>query len=80
MSLAKEFRLAIASKPVTFNQDLKALACVPDVRPEYLFAALVAQRDQIRDRAGEASHGTKKLDTPVLAAVSILLPSELHFR
>ncbi len=76
MSLAKEFRLAIASKPVTFNQDLKALVCVPGVRPEYLFAALVAQRDQIRDRAGEASHGTKKLDTPVLAAVSIMLPSE----
>jgi len=76
MSLAKEFRLAIASKPVAFNQDLKALSCEEDVRPEYLFASLVAQRDQIRDRATEASHGTKKLDTPVLAAVPILLPTE----
>lgn len=76
MSLAKEFRIAITSKPVAFNQDLKALRCEPDLRPEYLFAALVAQRDQIRDRATEASHGTKKLDTPVLAAVPILVPSE----
>jgi type I restriction enzyme S subunit len=76
MSLAKEFRIAISCKPVAFNQDLKALRCHPDVRPEYLFAALIAQRDQIRDRATEASHGTKKLDTAVLAAVSILLPTE----
>src|SRR5262249_48363133 len=29
MSLAKEFRVAVASRPVAFNQDLKALVCKP---------------------------------------------------
>lgn len=76
MSLAKEFRISIASKSVAFNQDLKALCCESVVEPEYLFASLVAQRDQIRDRATEASHGTKKLDTAVLAAIPVLLPPQ----
>ncbi len=74
MSLAKEFRVCITARPVSFNQDLKAFACESTVNPVYLFNALLEQRDQIRDRATEASHGTKKLDTPVLASVPILLP------
>jgi len=74
MSLAREFRLAMTSRTVCFNQDLKAIVAGPEVEADYLFHALVAQRDAIRDRAGEASHGTKKLDTPVLAATPILVP------
>lgn len=74
MSLAKEFRLAMTSRTVCFNQDLKAIVARPDVDANYLFHALVEQRDAIRDRAGEASHGTKKLDTPVLAETPILVP------
>lgn len=74
MSLAKEFRLAMTSGTVCFNQDLKAIVAGPEVEADYLFHALVAQRDTIRDRAGEASHGTKKLDTPVLASTPILVP------
>lgn len=74
MSLAKEFRLAMTSRTVCFNQDLKAIVAGPEVEADYLFHALVAQRDTIRDRAGEASHGTKKLDTPVLASTPILVP------
>lgn len=74
MSLAKEFRVCITARPVSFNQDLKAFAYEPGVDPIYLFNALIDQRDQIRDRATEDSHGTKKLDTPVLAGVLILVP------
>ncbi len=76
MSLAKEFRVAVTSRTVAFNQDLKALVSKADVVPEFLFGALIARRDEIRDRATEASHGTKKLDTAVLTAVDILLPIE----
>ena len=83
MSLAKEFRMAMTSRPVAFNQDLKALVPQSGVDAVYLFHALETQRDQIRDRATEASHGTKKLDTQVLASVPILVPSvriQDHFR
>jgi type I restriction enzyme S subunit len=75
MSLAKEFRVAITKREVAFNQDLKAFACNPDVDPEFLFYALFARRDHIRELATEASHGTKKLDTEVLAAVELPCPS-----
>ena len=76
MSLAKEFRLGLAARTVAFNQDIKALAHEPDVDPLLLFHALDAQRDQIRDKASEASHGTKKLDTPVLSEVPIVVPPQ----
>jgi len=75
MSLAKEFRVSITQREVAFNQDLKAFACAPELAPEFLFYALQAQREHIRDLATEASHGTKKLETDVLADVQIPLPS-----
>lgn len=74
MSLAKEFRVAIAMRQVAFNQDLKALECADDVHPGFLFYALLARKEYIRDLATEASHGTKKLESAVLDAVEILLP------
>lgn len=74
MSLAKEFRLGVVSRRVCFNQDVKAL--VPDCGVEslYVFHALDAQRERIRRSAGEASHGTKKLETAVLQAVEVPVP------
>ena len=74
MSLAKEFRVSITKREVAFNQDLKAFACEPDVDSEFLFYALRARREHIRDLATEASHGTKRLETDVLSAFQIPVP------
>ncbi len=74
MSLAKEFRLGLTTKEMAFNQDLKAIVGEPDVDNLMLFHALDAQRDEIRKSANEAAHGTKKLDTPVLSKVQIVVP------
>ena len=74
MSLAKECRISVVTRDMTFNQDLKALVCEPDVDSEFLFHALLALREYIRDLATEASHGTKKLDTAVLERLPILVP------
>ena len=74
MSLAKEFRVSITQREMAFNQDLKALACEKDIDSEFLFYALLARREHIRELATEASHGTKKLETEVLAAFPILVP------
>jgi type I restriction enzyme, S subunit len=81
MSLAKEFRVSLVEREMAFNQDLKAFDCKPNVDSEFLFYALLARRHHIRELATEASHGTKKLDTEVLAAFSILVPkSEVQRR
>lgn len=74
MSLAKEFRVSIVEREMAFNQDLKAFDCKADIDSEFLFYALLARRHHIRDLATEASHGTKKLDTEVLANFAILVP------
>lgn len=74
MSLAKEFRVSITQREMAFNQDLKAFRCESGIEPEFLFYALRARREHIRELATEASHGTKKLDTEVLIAVSLLVP------
>jgi type I restriction enzyme S subunit len=74
MSLAKQFRVGIVARRVCFNQDIKAL--VPDrgIEGLFLFHALYDQRDNIRQRASEASHGTKKLETAVLESLLIIVP------
>tara|TARA_R110000868_G_scaffold320902_2_gene581887 strand:- start:9514 stop:10545 length:1032 start_codon:yes stop_codon:yes gene_type:complete len=78
MSLAKEFRIAITRRPMTFNQDVKALQCAEDIDPQFLFYALKARKEYIRDLATEASHGTKKLETSTLNAVEILAPETIE--
>ena len=74
MSLAKEFRVAITKRDVTFNQDLKALLPTSVLNPVYLFFYLLSQNHAIRDSASEAAHGTKKLDMPVLEQWPIPIP------
>jgi type I restriction enzyme S subunit len=74
MILAKEFPVAIAMRPVTFNQDLKALQCEPDVDPQFLFYWLQAHSYEIRGIADEAAHGTKRLQTDRLQNLPVSLP------
>ena len=74
MSLAKEFRISLTTREMSFNQDLKALISKPGIDPVFLFYSLFARREYIRDRATEAAHGTKKLDTDVLAGVELPMP------
>ena len=74
MSLAKEFRVAITARDVTFNQDLKALLPSKKLHPEFLFYYLLSQNHPIRDSASEAAHGTKKLEMQVLEEWPLPLP------
>lgn len=75
MSLASEFRVSITKRPCTFNQDLKAVECGGDIIPEFLFYSLFAQRERIKGQAGEASHGTKKLETHTVENIRLKVPS-----
>jgi type I restriction enzyme S subunit len=77
MSLAKEFRVAMVSSPVSFNQDIKAIVPRADTDAFFLFHSLMEKRDHIRDSATEATHGTKKLDTTVLVQLPLIAPPEV---
>lgn len=74
MSLKSEFRMGITSRPVTFNQDLKALIAVDDVVPAFLAYAIKARTNEILQLVGEAGHGTGVLPTDRIKSVEIPLP------
>jgi type I restriction enzyme S subunit len=75
MSLKSEFRLGIATRPVTFNQDLKALVAVDDVVPAYLAYAIRSKTTEILQMVGEAGHGTGVLPTDRIQSLEIPVPS-----
>ncbi|WP_284603688.1 restriction endonuclease subunit S [Dickeya dadantii] len=74
MSLKSEFRLGITTRPVTFNQDLKALVPNSDVDAVYLAYAIRAKTIEILQYVGEAGHGTGVLPTDRMQSLRIAIP------
>ena len=74
MILAKEFPVAITMRPLTFNQDLKAVVCSDEVRSPFLYYWLRAQSYNIMGIADEAAHGTKRIQIDRLLSLPICLP------
>jgi type I restriction enzyme S subunit len=74
MSLATEFRVCYAMKPMAFNQDVKAIVAAEDIEPYFLFCSLRAHSKEIRELTTEAAHGTKKMEMERLLSFRILIP------
>lgn len=66
MILAHSFPTAITEKPVTINQDMKALRCGERLNVEYLFWALTGFAKTFSSLAQESAHGTRKMETDTL--------------
>lgn len=74
MSLANEFRVGVTRRPVTFNQDLRALIPAKDIDARYLGRFLQASQKAVLGLTDEASHGTKRLTSDRLAALQVPVP------
>ncbi|UYK83879.1 restriction endonuclease subunit S [Xanthomonas sacchari] len=74
MSLKAEFRMGLTTRPVTFNQDLKALVAVDGIESAYLAYAIKSKTAQILQMVGEAGHGTGVLPTDRIQALKIPVP------
>ncbi|GEM_PF-858753 len=74
MILAHSFPVAITSKSVTINQDLKALLCHQLLDPRFLRDYLQGTEPSILALADSSAHGTRKLETDVLGRVPVFLP------
>ena len=74
MSLKKEFRVGMAVRRVAFGQDCKALVPADGVEPKYLLFALEAAENRVLRMVDEASHGTGRLQTPLLGSLKLWLP------
>lgn len=71
MILAHTFPVAITDKPVAINQDIKAVMVNDDFDVRYVYYWLRFQTPHILSTTEESSHGTKRLATEVLGALSI---------
>lgn len=71
MSLHNEIRVIKSSRPLTFNQDIKAIAARDAVDPTFLYYSLVAQKPQLLEWVTSAGHGTGVLETDRLKSLPI---------
>jgi type I restriction enzyme S subunit len=76
MALHRETRIGMTTRPVGFNQDVKALIPKPGVLSEYLLFALQARSIQLLDLVSSAGSGTGVLDTQLLQRLPIWVPDE----
>ncbi|MDX6697832.1 MAG: type restriction enzyme subunit [Solirubrobacteraceae bacterium] len=74
MALAKRLPLAVASRRMAFNQDLKALIPSPAVESGYLRVVLRGLESEILANVVEAAHGTRRLETRWLKALRVPVP------
>lgn len=74
MALAKRLPVAMVTRPVAFNQDVKAIEPHRGIWPKYLLYALLASEGPILALTDEAAHGTKRLDTDLLRGFRIPCP------
>jgi type I restriction enzyme, S subunit len=74
MTLLKDVPIGFVTKPVAFNQDIKALIASPKVSPLFLSYLLVERKQSIRALVNTANHGTGRLDTDLLKGLPVLVP------
>ena len=75
MILAHSFPVAITGAPVTINQDMKALTSGKRVNAEFLLWLLTGIAGIFVSLADESAHGTRKLESEIVARVRVALPS-----
>jgi type I restriction enzyme S subunit len=74
MALAKRLPVAMTTRSMAFNQDLKALVCGEHVRPKFLLYVLRGFEAEILSLTDEAAHGTKRLETARLRRLQVPQP------
>ena len=75
MILAHSFPVAITGAPVTINQDMKALTSGKRLNAEFLLWLLTGIAGIFVSLADESAHGTRKLESEIVARVRVALPS-----
>ncbi len=74
MILAHSFPTAVTERPVTINQDMKALRTGDKLEVEYLFWSLVGFGKIFSALAQESAHGTRKMETETLKKFTFPVP------
>lgn len=74
MILAHSFPVAVTTRQVTINQDMKALLCRESLAPLYLRDFLVGLAPRLVSICEESAHGTRKLESEILGRCQVCVP------
>jgi type I restriction enzyme S subunit len=74
MILARAFPVALTTREVTINQDMKALLPLEAETKEFLLVALRAMESDVLAAIEHSTHGTCKLETEILHGFAIPIP------
>jgi type I restriction enzyme S subunit len=80
MTLLNDVPICVVGRPVTFNQDVKALRPRSGVRDDFLPYLLLGNKERLLSLVDLAGHGTGRLNTDELKSLEILLPAESEQR
>lgn len=74
MILAHTFRVCVAEREMSFNQDVKAIVANESVHGDFLAHWLKGHSDQMLRLVTEATHGTKRIELSALRTFPLVLP------
>jgi type I restriction enzyme S subunit len=74
MTLLNDLPICTVNRPMTFNQDVKALRPKPHVRHDFLPYLLLGNKERLLSLVDLAGHGTGRLNSDELKALDVALP------
>lgn len=74
MTLFKNVPICVVRRPMSFNQDVKALRAKGDLEQQFLPYLLLANKQRILGMVDAAGHGTGRLDTDELKSLNVMHP------
>ncbi|CAO4145296.1 hypothetical protein GPNCGGLF_LOCUS2111 [Methylorubrum aminovorans] len=75
MTLLKDVPVCVASREMSFNQDVKGLRPRTGVNELFLAWSLLSNKKRLMDLVSIAGHGTGKIDSDELKALRLRIPS-----
>jgi type I restriction enzyme S subunit len=76
MGLAKDLPVALISRPMAFNQDIKALVSRGEFSGSFIRSAIYAYKDRLLSRIVPSAHGTMTLNLDDVETFKIPCPSD----
>jgi type I restriction enzyme S subunit len=74
MTLFKNVPICVVRRPMSFNQDVKALRSKGDLEQQFLPYLLLANKQRLLGMVDSAGHGTGRLDTDELKSLIVMHP------
>ena len=74
MTLLNDVPICVARRPMSFNQDVKALRAKDDLDDRFLPYLLLANKDRLLSMVDVSGHGTGKLNTDELKMLDVTVP------